>query len=73
MDSKEGGPEESESELEKGIGGDVGGDVPGKPLPEHLGQDTGCSKGGQGGPCRWGPGSYLKSLQALNCKDYWWH
>ena len=54
MDSREGGPEESNSELEEGIGEgigeEIGGEVLGKPLPKHLGQDTGQHKGEQRKP-----------------------
>ena len=36
IDSREGGPEESVSKLEDGVGS-TGGDAVGKPLPRHLG------------------------------------
>ena len=42
MDSNEGGPEESDSELEEGKSRGVGEDALGKPLPKHLGHVTGC-------------------------------
>ena len=45
IDSREGGSEESLSELEDGIGSASGAAV-GKPLPRHLGQDMGCHNGG---------------------------
>ena len=45
IDSREGGPEESVSELEDGVGS-TGGDAVGKPLPRHLGQEMGCLSGG---------------------------
>ena len=41
MDSNEGGLEESDSELEEGIGVGVGWDALGKCLPKHLGHETG--------------------------------
>ena len=46
MDSNKGGPEESNSELEEGIDGGVSGDALGKPLPKHLGHETGCLMAG---------------------------
>ena len=55
MDSNEGGPEESDPELEEGIGGGVGGDALGKPLPKHLGHEAGCLMAGSV-PCGQGPG-----------------
>ena len=44
-DSREGGPEESVSELEDGVDS-TGGDAAGKPLSRHLGQEMGCLSGG---------------------------
>ena len=59
-DSREGGPEESKSELEEGIREGIGGDTVGKPQPRHLGQDMGCCNGGLL-PVDRGLGSYLVS------------
>ena len=53
MDSNKGGPEVSDLELEEGMGEDLGGDALGKPLPKHLGHETGCLKEGLV-PCGWG-------------------
>ena len=47
-DSREGGPEDSVLELVK-LEDDLGstrGDAVGRPLPIHLGQETGCLSGG---------------------------
>ena len=47
-DSRDGGPEESVSELvelDDGVGL-IGGDAAGKPLPRHFGQEMGCLSGG---------------------------
>ena len=46
MDFNEGGPEESDSEMEEGIGGGIGGDALGKTLPKYLGHETGCLMAG---------------------------
>ena len=58
MDSKEGGPEESDSELEEAIGegivGELGGEALGKPLPKHRPGHR-LPQGGQGRPCGQGP------------------
>ena len=59
MDSNEGGPEESDSELEEGMGEDLGGDATEKPLSKHLGHETGCLKEGLV-PCGQGAGVLLQ-------------
>ena len=69
-DSREGGPKESESKLEEGIGS-VGGDTVGKPLPRHLGQEMGCCNGGAS-PCRWGPGVLLPVLMGSKLQGLLW-
>ena len=69
MDSREGDPEEPVSESEDGTGGrgrtiggegsmgmGRGGSIDGgiqKPLPKHLGHETGCLCRGSS-PCEWG-------------------
>ena len=70
IDSREGGPEESVSELEEGIG-PAGGEAVGKPLPRHLDQDIRCLNGDQL-PVDGGLGSYSMSLLDLNYMDYCW-
>ena len=69
MDSNKGGLEESDSELEEGIGGGVGGDALGKPLPKHLGHEHRLSQWqGRGNPVERGLESYLRIL--AGCKLY---
>ena len=57
IDSKDGGPEDSVSELVglwDGVGL-VGGDMVGESLLMHFGQELGILSGGST-PCGWGPG-----------------
>ena len=62
-DSRDGGPEESVSELVKleDTVGSIGGDAAGKPLARHFGQDMG-HLSGRSTPCGWGSGLLVPVL-----------
>ena len=63
IDSKDGSPEDSVSELvglRDGVGS-IGGHTVGESLPRHFGQELGILSGGST-PCRWGPGFLLLIL-----------